>query len=114
MPFKLNPLLAKWVRGEIKIPPPVNIVNELNYSTWQNMKSRCYNSKTNGFKYYGGKGIKVCQRWLKNYQAFVNDMGNRPSINHSIDRIDTNKDYEPNNCRWLLKSENSKRAKTLP
>ena len=88
----------------------------LEYSSWSNMKARCYNPNTNGYRNYGGKGIKVCDRWLKNFQAFAADMGPRPSIHYSIDRIDSNKNYEPANCRWILKSENSRhgRPPSLP
>lgn len=70
------------------------------YNIWTGIKQRCTNSKHSYFKYYGGKGIKICDRWLNSFQNFYNDMGPRPSEGHSIDRIKTSGDYEPSNCKW--------------
>lgn len=76
------------------------MTNSPEFKTWQRMKSRCYNKKSKDYPDYGGRGIKVCDRWLNSFENFYKDMGNRPSKNHSIERNDTNKDYCPENCLW--------------
>lgn len=68
------------------------------------MKGRCSNPNTKFYSYYGGRGIKVCDRWM-DFSKFVADMGEKPSPTHSIDRIDSDADYSPQNCRWSTKRE---------
>jgi hypothetical protein len=70
------------------------------YSVWHMMKIRCLNPNATCFAHYGGRGITVCDRWRDSFAAFYADMGPRPSQNHSLDRIDNSKGYEPDNCRW--------------
>ena len=70
------------------------------YNSWANMVKRCTNPKQKRFKHYGGRGISVCERW-RSFVNFLADMGERPSLKHSIDRFpNPSGNYEPGNCRW--------------
>jgi Fic family protein len=79
------------------------------------MISRCNNDKNESYQYYGEKGIKVCDRWLESFENFLQDMGDKPTKNHSIDRINVNGNYEPSNCRWAdkIEQENNKTTNVL-
>lgn len=70
------------------------------YVAWANMISRCENPNVDRYPVYGGRGIKICERWRNSFPAFLEDMGRKPSREHSIDRKDVNGNYEPGNCRW--------------
>lgn len=86
------------------------------YGTWHNMKNRCLNPRVERYKDYGGRGIKVCDEWLNDFQAFYDwAMANGYHEDLSIDRIDANGNYEPNNCRWVdMKTQaNNKRNNFL-
>jgi len=76
------------------------------YRSWGCMKSRCYNENSANFHRWGGRGIKVCDRWLNSFENFLADMGLKPSPAHSLDRFpDKDGDYGPGNCRWATEKE---------
>ncbi len=71
---------------------------------WESMHQRCRNPNTVNYKHYGGRGIVVCERWQR-FESFLSDMGRRPSMDVTLDRVDVNGNYEPSNCRWATAKE---------
>lgn len=74
------------------------------YVSWLHAKDRCTNPRSVQFRYYGGRGIQMCQQWLTSYETFLADMGPRPE-GHSLDRIDADGPYAPGNCRWATRQQ---------
>lgn len=84
-------------------------LNERLYRIYDHMKQRCYNKNVKGYEYYGGQGIKVCESWLNDFMTFYDwSINNGYKDNLTIDRINVNGNYEPNNCRWVdAKTQNN-------
>lgn len=83
------------------------------YKTWASMIQRCTNPKRDSFPIYGGRGIRVCDRW-RTFAHFLFDMGERPSPKHTLDRINPDGHYEPGNCRWATPKEQTETRRKKP
>lgn len=86
------------------------------YHIWIGMKTRCLNKNSRLYKNYGGRGIKICERWLESngigFINFIADMGPRPSLSYSLERVNNNGGYNPGNCKWATNSEQANNKRT--
>lgn len=83
------------------------------YEAWCGLRMRCSNPRDSHYHLYGGRGIKVCTRWADSFEAFLEDMGPVPDVEHSVDRIDPDGDYEPSNCRWATYTEQNRNRRVV-
>jgi hypothetical protein len=81
------------------------------HRSWIAMMTRCFNPRRDDYKYYGGRGITVCPQW-REFTAFLADMGPKPSPEYTLERENTNKNYEPGNCRWATRAEQSQNCRS--
>ncbi len=95
--------MEKKVYSNIKHGHSANGKVSPTYQSWRDMKQRCQNVNCKNYEDYGGRGVKVCERW-QDFTNFLADMGEKPE-GLTLDRIDYNSDYEPNNCRWATRKE---------
>jgi hypothetical protein len=97
-------LQREWASSG-KIKREHGLSESAEYRIWCHIKCRCYNANSEDFKWYGGRGIKMCDEWLHDFMAFYNHIGPRPNKNLSIDRINNDGNYEPGNVRWATSME---------
>ena len=86
---------------------------QLTKVNWRCMISRCYSPSTHSYPWYGARGIKVCARWKNSFDAFVDDMGLRPFQDATVERLDSNADYKPSNCKWLDRRLQQRNRRTV-
>jgi hypothetical protein len=96
---------VEFVRMNVERLTTHGMAKTLEYNTWKGIKRRCNKTTCREYKYYGGRGIKMCKRWLTSFENFISDMGPRPNRRYSVERINNEKGYSPSNCKWATKKE---------
>lgn len=87
--------------------PPHGGCGTLTYARWKSMMARCYNKNATNYQYYGAKGIAVCAKW-HSFSVFRSEMGECPDKSMTLDRVDSKKNYEPGNCRWVTQADQNR------
>lgn len=82
------------------------------YKIWDGMKQRCNNPRDKAYPAYGGRGIYICDRWLKSFENFLSDVGYRPNVNFTLDRVNNDGPYSPDNCRWATWDQQNNNQRT--
>jgi len=88
------------------------LTNTSEFKAWSSMKERCLCKTNKAYKNYGERGISICKEWVDSFENFLKDMGKKPSREYSLDRINNNKSYTPENCRWATNTQQNRNKRT--